>query len=268
LGLRGASAEAANEEASAPDTQPPTRPSSAHVPRRNDVERISDALDRLRPPPEPVRRSVETPPHRDPLTGLWDDAYLAVLSQQLQDGPVDTALEFCVLSLALDDLEPIQARYGRGAADHVQEQIGLRLRQRARRQDYAFRLAPDSFMLWLPCPAGEGAVLARTIAQRIVIDLQRPVPYLTLSNLRVRCAVGAALWLPGGMLAESMRQAHEALKAARRAGRGQFRQFAPEPTSGSASEPDQCAPPPIEAPSLGRDSHTSTIIAKNSAADR
>lgn len=232
LGLRGAPADTSHEAAPAHDAAPRERPVSAHVPRRNDVERISDALAQLRPPPGPARRAPDLPAHRDPLTGLWNDAYLAVLSRQLQDEPIDAALEFCVLCLALDELEPIQARYGDNAVDQVLAQIGLRLRHRARAQDFVFRLAADSFMLLLPCPAGEGTALARTIARRLVIDLHRPVSYLTLSSLRVGCAVGAALWAPGGAtLTESMHHAREALQAAQRAGRGQFRQFAAAPAA-------------------------------------
>ena len=241
LGLRGASTDTWTEAAPAHEAAPPARPVSAHVPRRNDVERISDALTQLRPPPEPAPRSVEQPPHRDPLTGLWNAAYLARLTQQLQDGTSDAALEFCVLSLALDDLEPIHARYGQSAADHVQEQIGLRLRQRARAQDFAFSLGTDSFLLLLPCPAGEGRALARTIAERIVIDLQRPISYLTLSSLRVGCTAGASLWVPGDALADAIGLAHEALQAAQRAGRGQFRQLAPAP---GAATPAAARPTP------------------------
>ena len=230
LGLRGpSSAAGSNEPGQAHDTAPPARPVSAHVPRRNDVERISDALAELRLPSVPAPRATEPAPHRDPLTGLWNAAYLARLTQQLQEGPRDTALELCVLSLAIEDLEAIGSRYGQGAADHVLEQIGLRLRQRARTQDFAFSLGANSFLLLLPCPFGEGRALARTIAERIVIDLQRPVSYLTLSSLRVSCTAGASRWVPGDALADAIRVAHEALQVARRSGRGQFRQLAPAP---------------------------------------
>ncbi|MEO6033172.1 MAG: GGDEF domain-containing protein [Burkholderiaceae bacterium] len=201
----------------------------------------------MRPPPEPAPHASEPTTHRDPFTGLWNSAYLDVLSQQLQGSPRDSALEFCVLSLALDDLEPIHERYGQSAADHVQEQIGLRLRQRARAQDFAFRLDTDSFLLLLPCPAGEGNALARTIAQRIVLDLQRPVSYLTLSSLRVGCTVGAALWEPGSALTDAIGLAHEALQAAQRAGRGQFRQLlAPAPEVATPAIAPAVQAPPSE----------------------
>jgi len=102
------------------------------------------------------------------------------------------------------------------------------LRHNARAQDFVFRLGGDEFMLVLPCPVGEGSALARSVAKRVLTDLQRPVSYLTLSGLRVGCSVGGTIWQPeAGPLAEAMQRANEALHAAKRAGRGQFRHALP-----------------------------------------
>ena len=137
-------------------------------------------------------------------------------------------MEFCLLCVDLDDFKPINDRHGHAAGDQVLAQIGARLRNNAREQDFVFRLGGDEFMLLLPCPPGEANALARTVANRVLTDLRRPISYLTLSGLKVGCSIGGAIWQPNAApLAEAMQQADEALYAAKRAGRGQFRHAMP-----------------------------------------
>ena len=200
--------------------------------RRNDVQRISAAVARMRSTlkdRELAVKSLEERAHHDPLTGLLNRAYLATLTERLEQREGEaTAMEFCVLCLDLDDFKPINDRHGHAAGDQVLAQIGGRLRHCARQQDFVFRLGGDEFLLLLPCPPGEGGALARSVATRVLTDLQRPVSYLTLSGLRVGCSVGGAIWQPGAEpLAEAMQRADEALHAAKRAGRGQFRRALP-----------------------------------------
>jgi diguanylate cyclase (GGDEF)-like protein len=219
-----------------------TRPSGGavsvvHAKRRNDVQRITAAVARLQTTLKDRERAVKTleeRAHHDPLTGLLNRAYLATLGERLEsrqnhegDAP---AMEFCVLCLDLDDFKPINDRHGHAAGDQVLAQIGARLSHNAREQDFVFRLGGDEFLLLLCCPVGEGNALARSVATRVLTDLRRPISYLTLSGLRVGCSVGGAMWQPGGEpLAAAMRRADEALYAAKRAGRGQFRQALPAP---------------------------------------
>ena len=234
--------------AGAETTPPPlggtiTRPGSGPVSvvrsqRRHDVQRITAAVARLQhtlKDGEPAVKTLEDRARHDPLTGLLNRAYLATLTERLEEHreqrePGAPAMEFCVLCLDLDDFKPINDRHGHAAGDQVLAQVGARLRHNAREQDFVFRLGSDEFMLVLPCPVGEGSALARSVATRVLTDLQRPVSYLTLSGLRVGCSVGGAIWQPEkGPLAEAMQRAGEALDAAKRAGRGQFRQALPAP---------------------------------------
>lgn len=235
------------ETAPAPLSVPPyshaARPSAGQGQRRNDVQRISAAVAKLQHTLKDRDRAVQTleqRAHLDPLTGLHNRAYLALLTQRLeQPEPTEQTrpdMDFCVLCLDLDDFKPINDRHGHAAGDQVLAQIGARLRHCAREQDFVFRLGGDEFMLLLPCPRGEGTQLARGIASRALSDLQRPVSYLTLSGLRVGCSIGAAIWQPGAEpLADAMARADDALYAAKRAGRGQFRQALP--ARPSAAEP-------------------------------
>jgi len=90
-----------------------------------------------------------------------------------------------------------------------------------------FRLGGDEFLILMNCPRGEGAALCRTMATRILADIQRPMTYRTLSNLRVGCSIGGAVWTPDGApLADVICHADEALYAAKHGGRGVFRHFA------------------------------------------
>jgi diguanylate cyclase (GGDEF)-like protein len=227
-------AQASSETAPAPFGATTTRPGGGAVSvvrsqRRNDVQRISAAVARLQNTLKDRELALKTPEeraHHDPLTGLLNRAYLATLTERLERRDADApAMEFCVLCLGLDDFTPINDRHGHAAGDQVLAQIGTRLRHSARQQDFVFRLGGDEFMLLLPCPPGEGAALARSVATRVLTDLRRPVSYLTLSGLRVGGSIGGAIWLPGSApLADAMRSADEALHAAKRAGRDQFRQ--------------------------------------------
>jgi GGDEF domain-containing protein len=72
----------------------------------------------------------------------------------------------------------------------------------------------------------------------VLADLRRPVSYLTLSGLRVGGSVGGAIWRPGSApLTDAMRSADEALRAAKRAGRDQFRQALPHRVDSAPDSP-------------------------------
>ena len=209
------------------------RPPGAQPRRRDNVQQIAATVVRLqdtlqyRDPTVPSLQSLEQRALRDPLTGLWNRGFLAEVTERLADDVAAARIEVCLLCLALDGVQPINDRHGHEAGDQVLVQVARRLRKLGREQDFAFRLGGDEFLLLITCPPGEGAALSRTLAERIVNDMRRPMSYLTLNSLRVGCSIGAAVWPTHGLaFAEVMRHADEALCAARNAGRGQFRQYA------------------------------------------
>jgi diguanylate cyclase (GGDEF)-like protein len=210
--------------------RPAARRDGVRPQRRNDVQQIAAAVTKLQDTlkdREQTVRDLERQVHADPLTGLSNRAYLTALSQRLEQEPPTRPMEFCVLCLDLDNFKPINDAHGHAAGDALLVQVARRLRRCARSDDVVIRLGGDEFMLLLPCPAGEGAALARAVSQRIIAELARPLSYLTLTNLRVGCSVGAALWTPGqSALSTAMERADEALYLAKRGGRSQFRQHA------------------------------------------
>jgi diguanylate cyclase (GGDEF)-like protein len=175
--------------------------------------------------------------HRDALTGLPTRACLEESGDDLLPPLAAPGAEACVLCLEVVGLAGVIERYGPAAADTLRQQLATRLRRLARRSDTLLRLEGDRYLLLMGVPLGDGAVLARAMASRAVADLQRPLAYRTLSNLRVDCCIGAAIGpvsdLPS--LARRVDEAGEALQAALAVGRGQFRQhvadFAEEPVA-------------------------------------
>ncbi len=215
----------------APDSESgPVSSSGIHPPRRNDVQRIAAAVVELQNTLKDRDEAVQVlqqKAHADALTGLWNRTYLAQLADKLVESLAEKNAEFCMLCLDLDGFKPVNDKWGHEAGDQVLVQVAKRLKKIARSEDVVFRLGGDEFMILLTCPVGEGSALARQMAQRVVTGLQRPMAYRTLSNLRVGCCVGAGVWpKDGSTLSEVMGHADEALYAAKRAGLGQYRQYA------------------------------------------
>ena len=121
------------------------------------------------------------------------------------------------------------------AGDEVLVQVARRLRLAAREGDAVFRLGGDEFMLLMTCPLGEATTVARSIASRVLAELQRPLSYRTLSNLRISGSVGGAVWpVHGATFEEAIAHAGEALRAAKQSGTGKFRLYAGDPSADPA----------------------------------
>jgi diguanylate cyclase (GGDEF)-like protein len=211
------------------ETEPPPANRAVRPKRRNDVQQIAVAVSKLQQAikaRDETVLSLELKAHCDPLTGLWNRQYLSDLTERLMQEMATRQTELCVLCLDLDGFKPINDKYGHDAGDQVLVQIAARLKKAAREADFVFRMGGDEFMLLLVCPANEGSELARTMSARLLTDIRKPLTYRTLSNLRVDCSIGAAIWpVHGVTLDEVVQRADEALYIAKRSGRGQMRQY-------------------------------------------
>jgi len=212
-------------------TQPASLlPGAVRPQRRGDLAPVS----RLHPVSVPPPESLD-PEHRDPLTGLGNAAQLARVSHRLLDAATAAPAETCVLAIDIDGFESVNDRYGRAAGDEVLVQLARRLRQAAREGDSVFRLGGDDFLVLLTCPAGEATALARSVASRVLVELQRPLSYRTLSNLRVTGSIGGAVWpVHGATFEDAIAHAGEALRAAKQSGTGKFRLYAGDPSADPA----------------------------------
>lgn len=197
--------------------------------RRHEHEEISNAVSSLR---QAVKDRIEALPtlgHQaghDPLTRLADRASLYALSDWLDENDGLPEVELCLLCVELKGVEPVKARYGGEAGDHVLTKVAKRLRDVSREEDFLFRLGGDEFMLMVPSPAGQGLSLAKSVGKRVMTNVQRPLSYLTVSNLAISCSVGSAIWpIDAAKLGDVLRHADTALADTRVSGRGAFKQY-------------------------------------------
>lgn len=212
-------------------TQPASLlPGAVRPQRRTDLAPVT----RLQPIAAPAPAVLDHD-HRDPLTGLGNAAQLVRVSRRLADAAVAEPAETCVLCIDIDGFQTVNERYGRPAGDELLVQIARRLRQAAREGDSVFRLGGDDFMVLLTCPVGEATALARSVAARVLAELQRPLSYRTLSNLRINGSIGGAVWpVHGATFEEAIAHAGEALRAAKQSGTGKFRLYAGDPSADPA----------------------------------
>lgn len=203
------------------------------VPRRRyPHEEITTAVEALRSAISERINALPALGHKagqDPLTRLSDRASLHALSDWLDEHRHAHEVELCLLCVELKGLEPVKARYGVVAGDHVLLKVAKRLRDVSREEDFLFRLGSDEFVLMLPAPPGQGVAVARAVGKRVMASVQRPLPYLTVSNLAVSCSVGSAIWpADGEQLVDVLNFADTALADMRMAGRGGFKQYSSE----------------------------------------
>jgi diguanylate cyclase (GGDEF)-like protein len=153
----------------------------------------------------------------DPLTGL---ANRSVLAAELQrDRPAGSG-PVAVLYLDLDGFKQVNDAHGHEAGDLVLTTVAERLSAAVRGTDLVVRLGGDEFVLFCPgLPEPE----AMRLAERVVLDVARPIPFRG-GRLEVGASVGIAAYGPGGPAGERdvLRSADEAMYEAKRLGRGRW----------------------------------------------
>ncbi len=130
---------------------------------------------------------------------------------------------FAVLFLDLDGFKQINDVMGHAAGDKVLLAIAERLRHIVRPQDTVARLGGDEFALLLD-EAGDEADM-RQVANRLHAEIARPI-VVAHEDAYVSASIGIALASAPylGATSESMlRDADQAMYAAKRAGKGSFR---------------------------------------------
>ncbi len=163
----------------------------------------------------------------DGLTGLADREAFGEALREAVDGGEPRA----VLALDLDRFKAVNDTLGHPVGDALLRTVADRLRGALRGGDLAARLGGDEFAVLLDAGgrrAAGGREAAEALAARLVDLLSRP--YLLAGQVvLVGVSIGVAL-LPedGDDAALLMRRADLALYAAKSAGRGRWRRFAPE----------------------------------------
>ena len=184
------------------------------------------------------RRATERESHRlarhDALTGLpnrrW---FIENFSRWVSHVPEGEACALFIVDL--DNFKPINDVYGHRLGDEVLRVVAERMSTIAE-HGAVVRLGGDEFGVLMHCRA-DGDAAAR-LAQRIVDEVQKPIPLAALS-LQVGVSVGVAIYDQAGNRNSTMarrdgaevetvlRQADTAMYLAKSEGRAQYRFFDP-----------------------------------------
>lgn len=164
--------------------------------------------------------------HFDTLTGLANRyQFRSDLAELLRPdrGP---ARPFAVLCLDLDHFKTINDTLGHAIGDGVLQEVARRLLGRTRRSDTVARLGGDEFAVILRDVESQSE--AGLLTQRLLEGLESPCDVQS-TRILVRSSVGVALAPRDGSDIDALlNHADLALYAAKSAGRGEYRFFAPQ----------------------------------------
>ncbi len=161
--------------------------------------------------------------YHGPLTGLINRAGLRVgLVHMLAESRRNQSL-MAVFNLDLDRFKVINDSLGHAAGDHVLRETAQRLRTSVRDSDFVARLGGDEFVVVVGELSDPNQ--AARIARKIIEQVGTPIPH-TGQRLHTGCSIGIALH-PGGVDTpdELIKQADQAMYAAKQSGRGNFHYY-------------------------------------------
>ncbi len=164
--------------------------------------------------------------HYDALTGLANRHHFRGQLAELLKPPDGSEPAFAVLCLDLDHFKTINDTLGHAVGDGLLQEVAQRLQSRTRRSDTVARLGGDEFAVILRGVAGTDE--AALLTQRLLEGLQTPCE-VQGSRIAVRTSIGVAMAPRDGADIDTLlNNADLALYAAKSAGRGEFRFFAPQ----------------------------------------
>lgn len=161
------------------------------------------------------------------LEGLLAAARLDALTGCLNHAAIRTELERELVRCArhqhtmaccfidLDHFKLVNDRYGHEHGSRVLAEVAAVLRAAVRAGDSVGRYGGDEFIVLLPDANGD-------IAHRIAQRLRRMIRAITIKGepQQLDASVGVAQWLPGATADALLQAADDALRSAKRAGRG------------------------------------------------
>ena len=164
--------------------------------------------------------------HYDPLTGLANRHHFRSQLAELLVPPDGSAPAFAVLCLDLDHFKTINDTLGHAVGDGLLQEVSQRLQSRTRRSDTVARLGGDEFAVILRGVASTEE--AELLTNRLLEGLQAPCEVQS-ARIAVRTSIGVAMAPRDGTDIDALlNNADLALYAAKSAGRGEFRFFAPQ----------------------------------------
>jgi diguanylate cyclase (GGDEF)-like protein len=163
-----------------------------------------------------------------------DDALSGLLNRRGFEAAAGVALRRCagegrpaaLLIADLDKFKQVNDTHGHAVGDAIIAAFGAHVRAEGPTGMIAGRIGGEEFAMLLP---GAGIEGARQLAEVVRTGLAPACAGRIPSALTPTTSIGLAVNIPGAGLSQLMRQADEALYAAKRAGRNCVRTFAPAP---------------------------------------
>ena len=181
---------------------------------------VTDA--RLREAEALVReRKLHHLAHHDPLTGLPNRRAFLDAMEVEREGPHAVAM------IDLDNFKTINDSLGHAVGDQVLCAVARRLQQGCRPGDLLARLGGDEFAVLLrglPATDADAEACARL---EHLLDVLRTPEWVNDYRVDVRASIGVSRVVDSAETGELMRQADNALYAAKNEGRDMFRQYSP-----------------------------------------
>jgi diguanylate cyclase (GGDEF)-like protein len=150
----------------------------------------------------------------DRLTGLANRTLMELhLEKSLRDQPDRT----CVLLMDLDGFKQVNDVYGHAAGDDLLRVVSRRIRTTVGDGGLVARLGGDEFVVVLDDAGHDVAA----VAQRLIDAVSEPVE-LAIATVSVGASAGVAPGGHGSTVGAMLREADNAMYAAKRGGRGRF----------------------------------------------
>ncbi len=213
---RAVAALAAGADESAPGAEGSAEEMAARLLAELDARR---RLSALRDGVEAGLRAAAEDSLTDPLTGLRNRRYFDRHASRLATRAAETNGRLSLLLFDLDRFKAVNDSLGHDAGDAVLRAFAERLRLAVRGADLVARIGGEEFAAIL---VGAGAAEASAVAERVRAAVARaPVPAPGGGQIALTVSVGVAAFQAGaaGEIAALLRQADEALRAAKRGGR-------------------------------------------------
>ena len=149
----------------------------------------------------------------DPLTGAFNRRHMDRCLDEVIERQRRSAAPAALLLIDIDHFKRINDQLGHAKGDGVLRGIVELIRRRARRLDLLFRIGGEEFMLLLPdTQQADAAAVAEQLRASIA---ESALP----QNWRVTASIGVSELRPGQSLDAWMKEADDAMYAAKEAGR-------------------------------------------------
>ncbi len=173
---------------------------------------------------ETSRGRLEHDATHDSLTGLGNRAlYSERVRQALAASPA-TPPRTAVLCIDLDDFKTVNDSLGHAAGDRMLQEVGGRLRSVVRRADSVARLGGDEFAILVD---GEPAEAALEIADRLLVELAKPVVFGPNSSAHSSASIGIAYGSADDSVESLLRDADIAMYTAKNNGKARWEVYRP-----------------------------------------